>query len=217
MKSSLIYFAAALFIMLSLPACSKSPVPETNKANSMSQLGNDNTAVQMVAANTTEAKKQPNSSRALVVYFSYSGNTKRVAEEIAKQTGADLFRLETIKAYPANYQACTDQAKKEKNSGERPQFKGSMPDISKYDTIYIGYPCWWYTCPMVVLSFVEKVDLVGKTIAPFSTHGGSGMTGIRDIQKAAPKASVTEGLAIYYHDLDSASTKVASWLKQITK
>ncbi|MGM9999603.1 MAG: flavodoxin [Candidatus Bruticola sp.] len=217
MKSSLICFAAALFLMLALSACSSSPAPETNNNDSLSQSGSDKTAASTVAVNTAEAKKQSGKSRALVVYFSHTGNTKLVAEEIAKQTGADIFRIETVKTYSSDHRECIKEAEEEKDSGERPQLKGTMPDMSQYDTVYIGYPCWWYTCPMAIISFIEKVDLSGKSIAPFSTHGGSGMTGISDIQKAAPKASITDGMAIYDHNLDSAPAEVASWLKKIGK
>mgnify|MGYP002515858124 CR=1 FL=1 len=217
MKNSLLHILVALFVLLSLPACSNNADSNKASSNFSTSMQNDKAAVQTVAAESTTVAKQDGGKHAIVVYFSYSGNTKRVAEEIAKETGADLFRIETEKVYPSESRACTDEAKKEKSANERPKLKGQMPDLSKYDTVYIGYPCWWGTCPMAVLTFVEQANLEGKTIAPFSTHGGSGMTGIDDLRKATPKASLTEGLAIYDGALNQAPEKVSAWLKVIAK
>lgn len=216
MKNSLLHILIALFVLLSLSACS-SNAANNGASNSSVSNQNDKVAVQTAEVKTVAKANQSKDKRAIVVYFSYSGNTKQVAEEIAKETGADLFRIETEKIYPSEYRACTDEAKKEKAANERPKLKGQMPDLSQYDTVYIGYPCWWGTCPMAVLTFTEQANLEGKTIAPFSTHGGSGMTGIDDLRKAAPKASITEGLAIYDGDLNQAQEKVSAWLKAIAK
>lgn len=216
MKNSILHILIALFVLLSLPACSRNAADKA-ATNSAASIQNDKAAVQTAPAEPLAAAKQSKDKRAIVVYFSYSGNTKQVAEEIAKETGADIFRIETEKVYPSEYRACTDEAKKEKSANERPKLKGQMPDLNQYNVVYIGYPCWWGTCPMAVLTFAEQANLEGKTIAPFSTHGGSGMTGIDDLHKAAPKASITEGLAIYDGDLNQASQRVSAWLKSVAK
>lgn len=217
MKNSFLHILIALIVLLSLPACSNNTDSDKASSNSSTSMQNDKATVRTVAAKPAASVKQDSNKRSIVVYFSYSGNTKRVAEEIVQETGADLFRIEAEKVYPSESRACTNEAKKEKSANERPKLKGQMPDLSKYDTVHIGYPCWWGTCPMAVLTFVEQANLEGKTIAPFSTHGGSGMTGIDDLRKAAPKASITEGLAIYDGDLNQAQEKVSAWLKVIAK
>jgi flavodoxin len=127
------------------------------------------------------------SAQTLVVYYSRTGqnytsdgivdlkvgNTAVVAQQIQKLTGADIFRLETVRQYAADYYECTQQAKEELNAKARPALKADI-DISKYDTIYIGWPCWWGTYPMCVATFLEAHDWTGKTVIPFTTHEGSG-------------------------------------------
>lgn len=126
-------------------------------------------------------------SKSLVVYFSRAdenygvgtiteGNTSVLAKMIASKTGADVFEIVAERAYPKNYRECTNVAKDEQRKNARPAYKGDI-DTSGYDTIYIGYPIWWGDLPMVVYSFLEAHDLSGKTIAPFCTHEGSGLSG----------------------------------------
>lgn len=124
-------------------------------------------------------------SKPLVAYYSWSGNTKLVAEEIAKVTGADIFEIVPVKAYPTEYKACTEQAKEEINTNARPELKNFPKDLSKYSKIYIGSPNWWGTMAPPVATFIEKCgDLNGKTIYPFFTHGGGGMQNCENDVKA---------------------------------
>lgn len=160
----------------------------------------------------------------LVIYFSRTGenymsdgireipkgNTEIVAEKIAEITGADLFKVETIKEYPNDYYECCDVAKEEKNTNARPELKRYLDDISLYDTIYIG---WWGTYPMAIASLLEKLDFSGKTIKPFATHEGSGLANsVNDLIKACPNANVESGLAIRGSDASIAQDKLASWV-----
>lgn len=124
------------------------------------------------------------------------GNTQEVAERIQKLTGADIFRLETVKSYPDNHEKLIDVAKDELNANARPALTADI-DISKYDTIYLGWPCWWGTMPMCVFTFLEAHDWSGKTIVPFTTHEGSGFgSGLRDLKAAAKGATVARGLSL---------------------
>lgn len=163
----------------------------------------------------------------LVIYFSRTGenymsagireipkgNTEIVAEKIAEITGADLFKVETIKEYPNDYYECCDVAKEEKNTNARPKLKRYLDDISLYDTIYIGYPIWWGTYPMAIASLIERLDLSGKTIKPFATHEGSGLANsVNDLIKACPNANVENGIAIRGSDASIAQDKLASWV-----
>ena len=162
------------------------------------------------------------SAQTLVVYYSRSGqnytsdgivnlkkgNTQVFAEKIQSLTGADIFRLETVKEYATDYHECTQEAKEELNAKARPALKADI-DISKYDTIYLGWPCWWGTMPMCVFTFLEAHDWCGKTVIPFTTHEGSGWgSGLRDLKTALPETTIGKGLAIQ-------GSKVSSSMKQI--
>ncbi len=128
-------------------------------------------------------------SDTLVIYFSRTGeqyevgvidkgNTAIVAEMIAEQTGADMFEVLPVDDhYPMTYDALTDVAKQEQNDKARPEYSGELPDLAKYSTIFIGSPVWWGDWPMIMYTMFEKNDFSGKTLIPFSTHEGSGLSG----------------------------------------
>ena len=119
------------------------------------------------------------------------GNTEIVAEMIAEMTGADLFQVETVKTYDADYYTCIEEAKAELREGARPELKSYMDSLDGYDTIFVGYPNWWGTMPMAMFTFLEHYDLSGKRILPFCTNEGSGMgSSERDLKKICPGAAV---------------------------
>ena len=170
-------------------------------------------------------------SGVLVVFFSRTGeqyqvgvidkgNTAIVAEMVAEKTGADLF--EVVPAddhYPMTYNELTDVAKQEQNEGARPAYAGEVPDLSKYDTIFIGAPVWWGDWPMIMYTFFENnaEGLAGKTLVPFSTHEGSGLSGFDSkLAGACPDSTVTEGLAIRgadcQNDQEGVSFEVDGWI-----
>lgn len=112
----------------------------------------------------------------LVLYFSVYGTAKAVAEEIARQTGTDIMEIEPVVPYDSNrahYNNLAKLAKKEHDEDQRPAIKNAIP-IGDYDTIYLGYPMWWYTFPMIIYTLFDQVDFSGKTLIPFNTHMGSG-------------------------------------------
>ena len=166
------------------------------------------------------------SAQTLVVYYSRTGqnytsdgivnlkkgNTEVVAEQIQKLTGADIFRLETVKEYSADYMTCTQEAKEELNAKARPALKADI-DISKYDTIYLGWPCWWGTYPMCVATFLEAHNWTGKTIIPFTTHEGSGFgQSLRDLKAAIPSATIGKGLSIQGSKVKTASAQIEKFV-----
>jgi flavodoxin len=158
---------------------------------------------------------QNTARKALVVYFSWSGHTQVIARDIQKATGADIFRVETVNDYPTQYRECTGVAKKEQNDNARPELK-VVPDFSNYDTIYLGWPCWWGTMPMVYFTMLEQNNLAGKTVVPFTTHGGSGFgRSLRDLGKLCPNAKILEGLSISGGRVNGANQNVIDWLKKI--
>jgi len=164
------------------------------------------------------------SGKSLVVFFSHAGdnysvgnvevgNTKHVANHISDLVGADQFEIVTHKYDGMAYSPLTKLAKEETDRGELPEFEGSIPDVSQYDTIYIGGPVWWGTYPRVMFTFFSKCDLNGKTIIPFVTHEGSGLSScVSDVQKAYPRATVQNAFAIFGHDCRDGRSKIAEWL-----
>jgi len=152
----------------------------------------------------------------LVGYFSHSGNTREIANQIHKSVGCDVFEILTVKPYPHDYDAVVKQAKQELDSGYKPALKTKIENIKSYDLIFIGYPIWWSTIPAPVRTFLSEYDFSGKIIVPFCTHEGSG-TGrsATDISKLCPKSSVLDGVAIRGRDVKTAQNKVSEWLRKI--
>ncbi len=156
-------------------------------------------------------------SNILVTYFGTYGTTEIFAKDIAEITGGDLFEIEPLVKYdknPANYEALAAYAKKERDNDERPQIK-LLPDIEKYDYIFIGYPMWWYTYPQIIRTFIENIDLKGKTVIPFNTHEGSGDGGTyKELKEALPDSKVLIGLPIRGENLKRFDQRgnIKEWL-----
>lgn len=161
------------------------------------------------------AKPAPAKSlKPLVVYFSHSGNTRKLAEMIHKKVGGDLLEIQPVAAYPQNYQATTEQAKREQQKNARPAVKTKIANPEQYGVIFLGYPNWWSSMPMPVWTFVEQNGLDGKTIAPFCTHGGGGMgQSESDLKKLVPHSRVLKGLAVPGTLLGDAEKDVEKWLE----
>ena len=119
-----------------------------------------------------QSENKTNSSKALVVYYSRSGNTEALARMIGNETGADMFRVTTVTPYPEVYRETTELARAERDNNARPAINGRVENMADYDVVYIGVPNWWSTMPMPMFTFLEQYDLSGKTIVPFVTHGG---------------------------------------------
>ena len=155
----------------------------------------------------------------LVLYFSVYGTAKKVAEEIGRQTDADVVEIIPAVPYDSNrdhYSALARLAKKEHDEDQRPAIKNEIV-IDGYENIFIGYPMWWYTFPMILYTLFDRYDFSGKTIIPFNTHMGSGDGGTYStIQKLEPDAKVLQGLPIEMNDAETgASTAVKNWLKSL--
>ena len=147
-------------------------------------------------------------------------NTAIVAEMIAEETGADLFEiLPEDDHYPMTYAELTDVAKKEQNENARPAYAGEVPDLSQYDTVFIGAPVWWGDWPMIMYTFFEEnaETLDDKNLVPFSTHEGSGLSGFdKKLSSAIPGSTVLKGLATRGNDCknqqDSVRKSVNDWI-----
>lgn len=152
----------------------------------------------------------------LVAYFSHSGNTREIADQIHKVVGGDIFEIRSVSPYPNDYDTVVKQARRELDSGYRPELKTKLEGIESYDLIFMGYPNWWGTFPAPVKTFLSEYDLSGKTIVPFCTHGGSGLgRSVSDIAKLCPKSTLLEGIAIWGRDVKTAQDEVSEWLRKI--
>ena len=165
----------------------------------------------------------------LVIYFSRTGenyfggklkniekgNTEVIAEYIQELDGADLFKVEPAVEYPESYIECTEMAKKELDKNARPEIKEALEDISGYDTIYIGFPNWWGTMPMVMFTQLERLDFTGKTVKPFVTHEGSGFgSSQKDLNKLCLGAQIKKGLSVTGAKVYEARDAVEVWISE---
>ena len=177
------------------------------------------------AAQTEQAKGD---SHMLVAYFSLAGeqygvgvveegNTSIIAHMIAEQTGADLFEIEAVTPYPTSHSELLDVSRQEMANNARPEIADTVDNMDDYDTIFIGYPNWWGDMPMIVYNFLESYDLSGKTIVPFCTHGGSGLSNTESTIADITGGTMKDGFAIpgttAQNDRDTARNEVTQWLK----
>ncbi|MBR5674623.1 MAG: flavodoxin [Muribaculaceae bacterium] len=172
-----------------------------------------------------EQSNSENMSKTIVIFFSHAGdnyavgnievgNTKIVADYISEITGADQFEIVTHKYDGMAYNPLIKLAQEEANNGELPPYEGEAPDLSQYDTVFIGGPVWWGTYPQVMFTLFRDIDLDGKTVIPFTTHEGSGLANcVSDVRAAFPGATVKGQFSIYGHEVRSGRAKVEKWLK----
>ena len=168
-----------------------------------------------VWAQLREENKNVNTENAkiLIAYYSYSGNTKEVAEAIHEKIGGDLFEIKTEGSYPDEYRPMTQQAKKEIQDGYRPKLTTSVADISKYDIVFVGSPNWWGTITPQVSSFLESYDLSGKTVIPFITHGGGGVQNtVTDMTAQCKGCNVSKDGWVGY---GSRTLGISGWLEDL--
>ena len=163
-------------------------------------------------------------NKSIVIFFSHAGdnyavgnievgNTKIVADYISEITGADQFEIVTHKYDGMAYNPLIKLAQQEADNGELPPYEGEAPDLSQYDTVFIGGPVWWGTYPQVMFTLFRDINLDGKTVIPFTTHEGSGLAScVSDVKDAFPKAIVKGEFAIYGHEVRSGRAKVEKWI-----
>lgn len=207
-------------VVFSLAACSGGTESESTgsdqaEENTDAQETTENAAAVQEENTEESAESTGEESSALIVYFSWSGNTEAVAQEIQNQTGADLFEIVPAEPYTDDYDELLDIAQEEQSSDARPAIADTA-DLSGYDTVYLGFPNWWGDMPMIIYTFLDEYDLSGKTIAPFNTSGGSGFSGSLDtIAEMEPDAEITEGLSLGSSEADDCADTVSEWLNSI--
>ncbi len=222
-------------------ACTVFSNADTKADTKQAAPSEDVTEISEAASTTVETETEESTddeplaeSGILVVYFSRTGeqytvgeiekgNTAIVAEMIGEEAGADLFEiLPADDHYPMTYDELTDVAKQEQNEKARPEYSGEVPDLSAYSTIFIGAPVWWGDWPMIMYTFFEEneEELSGKTLIPFSTHEGSGLSGFDSkLSSACPDSTVLDGLAVRGNDAqneqDSVRDSVNKWISEL--
>lgn len=216
MKKYLIYLMMAAAVM-TFGACSpenedEPQTPEIENPEKPDDGGED----------TPDDPEQPGDNpdtpggngKILVAYFSWGGTTQRMAQEIVRQTGADLFRIEPVVPYPTEYTPCTEVAREEKDNNARPAIASEIENWADYDTVFIGCSVWWWTTPMIICTFTESYEFKGKTVVPFCTYAST----YRDetlarIVELTPDAEHLTGEGLTSGRINEQN--ISSWLKEI--
>jgi flavodoxin len=165
-----------------------------------------------------DSSKDPaHAKKVLVAYFSHTGHTRTIANQIHDIVGGDLYEIVSVAPYPTDYDTVVEQAKREQQAQVRPALKSKLKDAQSYDIIFVGYPNWWGSYPMPVATFLTENDFSGKTIIPFCTHEGSRLgRSVSDLKQMCPKSKVVEnGLAVRGRSVGTAQSDVAKWLKSL--
>jgi flavodoxin len=191
-----------------------------------------------IAVMTVNAQSQTRSRKILIAYFSMpetdgvdavsgasrvvvdgkvSGNVEFVANIIQKTVGGDLFTIRTVRTYPGEHRPLLEAAQNEQRTNARPPLATHISNLQNYDTIFVGYPIWWYDLPMPLYSFFDEYNFAGKTIIPFTVHGGSRFSGtVEKITALEPRATVSgEGLAISRNAVARSERDITAWLRRI--
>ena len=223
------FLAAGAAVGLVLAGCGGAPEePDTAEAPVQEPVIEDDHAPDSLPVDEGDEAGEPSaSSKILVVYYSRAdenypgewlevGHTKVMAGYIAEALGADEYEIVPKEAYPKGYDDCCDQAKREQFDDARPAIAGDLPDLSTYGTVFIGCPIWWGEDPMIIRTFVEGLDFTGKVIAPFTTHGGSGLGLVPStLQSLQPNAYFREGKAVAGTAVDGARDEVVAWAHKV--
>lgn len=189
-----------------------------NGGSKMSNTTENSTEESLNVSENDNATETKTEGKNLILYFSQSGNTEKFAKTINNEIKADIIKIQPSNDYPTVYEELADYAKNERDTNQRPEIKNLKEiNIEDYDTIFIGYPIWWYQMPMIMYTLFDNVDFSGKTIIPFNTHEGSGNGGTYDdIKKLEPNANVLEGLPIRGGDMKKDQTSnIQKWLNKM--
>ena len=226
--------AAALLLSLTLTACSGgantssavSSQPESSTPSSSSSAAEESSESSITSSALSESQdsSQPESAAeeatetgegggTLIAYFSWSGNTKQLAQIIQTETGGELFEIAPATPYTEDYNTLLDVAQQEQADNARPELASQVENWDSYDTVFVGYPDWWSDAPMLIYSFLESYDWAGKTLIPFCTSGGSGFGRSLDkLPNSAPGATILEGFHVNGSSVDGAGEDVTAWL-----
>lgn len=169
--------------------------------------------------NGQEGKVNIKEKKILVAYYSWGGNTKAVGDYIAQKLNADVYQIQPVKSYPADYDACVKEVGKQGKEYE-PELKPTQINVADYDVIFVGTPCWWGTISNPLRSFLRQNSFKGKILIPFMTNGTSGKK-LQDVKKLSPDATVLDGLSIYNrYQIETKSNtpdNMGNWRDEVDK
>lgn len=158
-------------------------------------------------------------NKKIVVYFSYTGNTKKIAESISKKLNCDILEIKPEVPYSTDYQTVVDQEQNNETAKKTPNIQKIDKDISKYDEIILGSPVWWYTIAPVIRTFLKENDLTGKTIKPFATNAGWLGQTFKEIERLCPNSNVEDEMNIvfesYSDNLVTSPDEIDSWMEKL--
>ena len=170
----------------------------------------ENGLVLTLAVSVPAASEHTDGNNALVVYFSRTGTTEGAARRIQELTGADLMEIEAAEPYPGSYSDTLNRAEQELDQDTRPAVTTTIENMEQYNVVYVGYPIWFGYAPCPVLTFLESYDWSGKTLVPFCTSGGSGISArLGEIRESCPGANVAEGRRI------NDTSAIEPWLRSL--
>lgn len=220
-----------VMILLLLSACTNAQTEQTAQVNKPTSSASD----KQPSKNTPS--ESPGSGKVLIAYFSWAenavqdnidamaspsvsapGNVAQLASWISSETGGELFSIQVTDPYPADWDGCLNRANQEKADDVHPALSKTLDNIEEYDTVFLGFPNWWYSCPMAIYSFLDAHDLTGKQIYLFCSHGTGGLaSSVRDITAALPNnTTVSDNVFhVYQDDTPSAQNDVLNWLKEL--
>ena len=224
-------------ISFALSACSSNKNPSRSGTNTTPESSKEH-STENKTIDETKPNAEVSNPNILVVYFTMPetngvdsvagasrlvvsdkviGNTQFIAQAIQKTTKSELFAIKTVQQYPVKHDSLVDQAADEKDANARPKLSTHIKNLDNYDVIFIGYPIWWADIPMPMYTFFKEYDFSGKTIVPFSTHGGSGLAStISTIADLQPNATVVkDGFTVSRNSLGSAENDVVSWVRKL--
>ncbi|HIZ60377.1 MAG TPA: flavodoxin [Candidatus Dorea faecipullorum] len=216
-------FILSSTLVLSLTACSSDQQEQTGNGGADTSNTSDTAAQPALDGNIliayfsvpeTDGTDTVAGASRVVVDGEVLGNNQYIAQLIQQEAGGDLFRIETVQEYPGTHDELLDFAYNELSENARPELASQIENLDDYDVIFLGYPNWNADLPMPLYTFLEEYDFSGKTIIPFTAHGGSGFSGtIQTIQELQPEATVIEdGLEISRNSVPDAQSDVADWV-----
>lgn len=205
----------SLGMVLSLAACGSSGNNTVSEKLSKEQVEGKVLVVYFAVAENSDVDAVASAS--IVSSNDSRGRMKALADMIQEETGGDIFSIQTSVEYPGDGGKLVEFAQKEQDEDARPELTSHIENLEEYDTIFIGYPTWWYDLPQVMYSFFDEYDFSGKTIIPFNSHNGSQFSGTIDtIAQLEPDATVIEdGFTVNERDVADAGKDIAQWLKDL--
>ena len=227
--------AAAMFF--SLAACSQADGSEASASSDSGQYETEtaveDTEDEVLPEEPDEGIRGPGNSNVLVAYFSWAdnailaedvdavsspsvippGNVQQLAGWVQEETGGDIFSIRVTDPYPSGWDECLERANEERGEDARPELAENAANLGQYDTVFLGYPNWWYGAPMALLSFLEQNDLSGKQVYLFCSHGTGGLAGsVEQIAEAAPGAVISDNIFDCYEEEAAASEEaIKAW------